>query len=112
MHFDKCLKTKGITTANHNKLYEARENAIDQIAVSFSFQSDWLRISVSFLSQSQSEDSQTKTILLLVFFDNHLKISLQTNSLPNFYSPSVRGKIHQNLIIICMVIYLSTKMAE
>ena len=100
MHFDKCLKTKGITTANHNKLYEARENAIDQIAVSFSFQSDWLRISVSFLSQSQSGDSQTKTILLLVFFDNHLKISLQTNSLPNFYSPSVRGKIHQNLIII------------
>ena len=56
--------------------YEARENAIDQVVICFSFQSDWLRISARVLGQSQSGDSQTKTIPVLVFFENHLKISL------------------------------------
>ena len=62
--------------------YEARENAIDQVVICFSFQSDWLRISARVLGQSQSGDSQTKTIPVLVFFENHLKISLRI-----IYSP-------------------------
>ena len=57
--------------------YEARENAIDQVVICFSFQSDWLRTSARILGQSQSGDSQTKTIPVLVFFENHLKISLR-----------------------------------
>ena len=62
---------------NTRKRPQARENASDQVAIGFSFTSDWLTGWREF-SRPITEPSETKTKQSRITFDTQLKIALHT----------------------------------
>ena len=115
--------TKVITTANRNKgkynktrskselqvntcnLPEVRENASDQVAIGFSFVSDWLRGWREF-SKPIIERSEAKPMQSRITFDTQMKIALKpplidsSFCMSNFFPPGTSESINRKIPIL------------
>ena len=110
-------KTKVITTANENKEIcqkepmrtqsnacnqpQARENARDQIAIGFSFASDWLRGWREF-SRPITKHSKAKLMQSRIIFDTQLKIALTTEN--DFFFSNKNTFTVSNLVCSCRLV--------
>ena len=69
------LRSQSELEANTSKRRQARENASDQVAIGFSFASDWLKKWPE-ISRPITERSVAKPMQSRITFDTQLKITL------------------------------------